>query len=203
MNNRRERIENWSPIESADERDLRTLMIKTQEGDKACYEQLIRRMYQLLSKFVSNSFRRFGMADSGSQDDIVNEILLGIHVKRGTYDPTHTILPWMYAIARYKIIDYFRKHRRSVLNSVPIEDELDNLIVLESSDIGSGQDLLHLMSALPEKQRQVIQLVKLEGLSIKEAALRTGYSSSDIKITVHRAIRNLQKKVGEVASGNG
>lgn len=185
-----------SPMnESADELALNELMRRTQEGDKACYEKLIRGMYQLLSTFVRNSFFRLGMADTGGHEDIVHEILLGIHEKRGTYDPTQPFLPWMYAIARYKIIDNFRRHRKVRNSSVSLEDELDSLVAVESAEIGAGEDLLVLMSSLPEKQRQVLKLIKLDGLSVREAAAKTGYSASDIKVTVHRALQSLQNRV--------
>ena len=66
------------------------------------------------------------------------------------------------------------------------------LVVSEAESVFAGVDAEALMRSLPQKQREVLELVKIQGLSVREASLRTGYSPSDIKVTVHRAIRSLQ-----------
>lgn len=149
----------------------------------------------MLEQYVQRSFSRIGLAEAGAQEDTVQEILAAIHTKRNTFDPNQFFLAWMYAIARYKTVDYLRKNGRHLRVTVPIEDELENLELLETHPIGSEIDVVALCETLPPKQREIIKLVKLQGLSVAEAASRTGFSPSDIKVNVHRALKALQKQI--------
>ena len=152
----------------------------------------------MLAKYIENSFTRFGFAAGSGQEDVLQEILLAIHVKRHTYDPEQFFLPWMYAVARYKLIDYLRKNK--TLNAaLSLESELEHIESLAVLDTTAELDLEKLLEVLSEKQQTVLRLVKVEGLSIEEAARKTGFSESDIKVTVHRAIKTLQEKVKEDA----
>jgi len=155
-----------------------------------------------LLKYVENSFARFGLAGSGGQEDVLQEILLAVHTKRHTYDPERFFLPWMYAMARYKVIDHLRKNKVSLRATISLDDELENIETLMVFESTADLDIEALCETLPEKQRNVLKLVKIEGLSVEEAAKRTGYSASDIKVTVHRAIKALQEKVSEVNHEN-
>jgi RNA polymerase sigma-70 factor, ECF subfamily len=187
-------------ITSAEEREMAGLMQKAQSGDRDAYRRLIERMYVMLLSFVQNSFRRFGFsASGGQQEDVVQEILMGIHQKRATFDPTQRFLPWMYAIARYKVIDYFRKNKINLRSTDHMSEEVDSLAAVNSVSFEGEADVEALLAKLPAKQREVLELVKVEELSVAECALKTGYSPSDVKVTVFRAIRALQKLAGRSA----
>lgn len=185
---------------SQDEIELSSLMTKSQAGDSDSYKRLLIRINEMLGKYVQHSFLTLGLASTGGHEDVVQEILLAIHAKRNSFDPDQYFLPWMYAISRYKIIDYLRKNGERLKSSVSIDDELENLEVVMSNEIGSRLDLVALCDSLPPKQKEVIRLVKIEGLSISETAARTGYSVSDIKISVHRALKTLKQQIKD--SGN-
>src|SRR5258708_5028516 len=90
---------------SQDERELAALMRKAQKGDAEAYQALLRRVKTMLESYVRNSLNRQGRGAAGAADDIIQEVLLGFHAKRHTYDPSQRFLPWFYAIARYKTID--------------------------------------------------------------------------------------------------
>ena len=182
-------------IYSNDERELSRLMKLSQAGDSESYKLLLTRLQTMLTKCVENSFYRFGMKSTGGQEDVVQEIMIAIHTKRANYDPEQFFLPWMYAIARYKIIDFSRKNKVLFRRTVSLDDELSNLEMIFSHDLGTSRDVEVLLKLLPEKQSDVLKLVKLEGLSIEEASQKTGYSPSDIKVTVHRALKTLQEKM--------
>lgn len=184
---------------SLDEMELAELMRSALNGDSQRYALLLQRVEKLMRSFVGNSFSRLGLAASGGHDDVVQEILLAIHAKRATFDPDQYFLPWMYAIGRYKVIDHMRRHKNMIRATVSLEDELEVVESLAAPEVGAGIDIRALCEELPEKQRRVILLVKLEGLSVRETSARTGYSESDIKVTVHRAIKALKEKVIEYA----
>jgi RNA polymerase sigma-70 factor (ECF subfamily) len=183
--------------QSPEETELSRRMKLSQAGDAESYLILLKRVHAMLAKYVASTFRRFGGSHSGAQEDVLQEILLAIHVKRHTYDPNQYFLPWLYAIARYKIIDFFRKNKVLLRSTVSLEDELENLETVMSFDVSVEIDILKLCESLPEKQKTVLNLVKLQGLSVEEAAKKTGYSPSDIKVTVHRAIHALREKIRE------
>ena len=84
---------------------------------------------------------------------------------------------------------------RIVECSVSIDDELENIEVVMTNEISSELDVISLCDSLPSKQKEIIRLVKIEGLSISETAAKTGYSASDIKISVHRALKTLKQKI--------
>lgn len=180
--------------QSQDETELSGLMKQAQAGDADSYQRLLIRIRQMMTRYLENTFARFRMPEAGAED-VLQEILLAIHSKRHTYDPHQYFLPWMYAIGRYKVVDHFRRHRWIYKATVPLEDELENIEALMSFEPSADFDVETLLQSLPEKQRQILKLVKLEGLSIEEAAKRTGFSTSDIKVTVHRAIKALREQV--------
>nr|WP_168196444.1 sigma-70 family RNA polymerase sigma factor [Bdellovibrio sp. NC01] len=173
--------------------ELSKLMSKAQAGDGASYKQALTLMSGLLSKYLRNSLRRFKLPLENSED-LVQEVLLAIHQKRETYNSEQFFLPWMYAIARHKMIDYLRraKVQRSM---VSLEDELENIEALMTLESDHSLDAEKLLALLSPKQREVLQMVKIEGLSIDEVAKKTGYSASDVKVTVHRAIKSLKDQV--------
>jgi RNA polymerase sigma-70 factor, ECF subfamily len=124
-------------------------------------------------------------------EDLVQETLLALHLQRGTYDPTLPVSAWAVAIARHKLMDLWRRRgRRESLNDA-IEEVDEQLLVAEPCDCGARRDLETLFQALPKAQRRAIELTKLEGLSVAEAAARTGASESAIKVQVHRGLKRL------------
>jgi RNA polymerase sigma-70 factor (ECF subfamily) len=130
-------------------------------------------------------------------EDLVQETLLAVHLQRGTYDANYPVTAWLLAIARYKLVDLWRRRgrRENLHNDV---DDLDALPVAEEqADMHAARDLSLLLQALPAPQRQAIELTKLEGLSIAEASNRTGLSESSIKVLVHRGLKRLSELVKE------
>jgi RNA polymerase sigma-70 factor (ECF subfamily) len=123
---------------------------------------------------------------------VVQEILLAVHAKRHTHEPGRFFLPWFYAIARYKVIDEIRRMTASRRESSLTEDSGGEAAL---GDLGDTLDVRELLAGLPEKQRTLLRLVKLEGFSIEEASGQTGYSVSDVKVSIHRALKGLRKKV--------
>jgi RNA polymerase sigma-70 factor (ECF subfamily) len=125
----------------------------------------------------------------------VQETLIGIHTRRDTYDPSQPFTPWVYAIARYKLVDHLRR-TKTTMKDVPIEEAEDVLAHDDPAATESAIDLDGLLSQLSPKARQAIQHVKLEGLSVSEAAARTGMSQSAVKVSIHRGLKTLAHLIG-------
>jgi RNA polymerase sigma-70 factor (ECF subfamily) len=124
-------------------------------------------------------------------EDLVQESLLAIHNKRHTYDPGQPLGAWVHAIAKYKLVDFLRGRdiRESLNESLEDVGELFSNSNAEAAD--ARRDIMKLLDQLPEKQRMPIVHTKLEGLSVEDAAEKTGMSESAIKVGVHRGMKKL------------
>ena len=124
----------------------------------------------------------------------MQETLFAIHTRRHTYDPAQPLTPWVYATARYKLIDHLRRTKSSV-SEAPIEDAFDIAGQDDVTGAESALDLARLLGKLPERMRTAIRQVKLEGLSIAEAASRSGMSEAAVKVNVHRGLKALAEMI--------
>ena len=117
---------------------------------------------------------------------------MAVHTKRATWDPSRAFYPWLAAIARYRWVDHLRKVYRSA------EDELGDHDAHEDSEeeaVMARMSLERLFVHLPDKQAEVIELVKIEGLTIAEASTKTGQSESLVKVNIHRGLKKLSALV--------
>ena len=172
----------------ADEATLARLMAKAQQGDRPAYNVLLSEAGMWLERY----FRR--RVAPAQLDDLVQEVLLALHAKRATWDATRAFLPWLAAIARYRWVDHLRRVYRSG------EDALDDHDAAEDSDeeaVMARVSLDRLFVHLPQGQCDAIELVKIKGLSVTEAAERSGQSESLIKVNIHRGLRKLSALVEE------
>lgn len=178
----------------ADEAKLKALLLQGLTGDEAAHRAFLTEAAALLRGFFRNRLRNA----PEDAEDLVQETLLALHTRRDTYDPQYPLTAWMYAIARYRLIDHVRRVRRrgqhSSLDDIDIGDADPEY---EASD--ARRDVATLLEGLPAKQQAAIRLVKIEEKSVKEAAAITGYSESDIKISVHRGLKALTRLMSEQA----
>jgi RNA polymerase sigma-70 factor (ECF subfamily) len=173
----------------SDEPELRALMLASLDADESAHRMLLTKLSQLLRSYFRTQFGRIRQA-AADAEDLVQETLISIHTRRHTYDGSQLLTPWVYAIARYRLIDYLRRTKSSRAD-VPIE-EAETLAAEETSaGTDSSIDLNGLLAQLSPKARQAIQFVKLDGLSVNEAAMRLEMSPSAIKVSVHRGLKTL------------
>jgi len=170
---------------------LKELMLRGLAGDVASHARLLGELGSYLRAYF---IRRLGPS-AADAEDLVQETLLAIHLKRETYDPRQPFTPWAYAIGRYKLLDHFR--RQGVRRAVPLEDA-GALVADERADEGvARRDLDKLLADLPDRQRAVLEDVKITGHSIDEAARRHGISAVAAKVGIHRSLQKLARKVRE------
>ena len=169
------------------DRDWRALMVAAQSGNAGAYRRLLGEVGIWLQRYYA---RRLPAA---MVDDAVQEVLLALHEKRHTYDPSQPFGPWLAAIARYKWIDRLRAMKAGSM--VELSDDLP---VLDHGEaVQSARSLELLLDRLKPAQAEVIRLVKLQGLSIEEAAARTGQTISLVKVNIHRGLSRLTALVQE------
>jgi len=116
-----------------------------------------------------------------------------VHNKRASYAPSLPYTAWLHAIARYKLIDFFRREGRRP--PVSLEEVPELMVDDESNAVLAGVDIEKLLAGLPSKQAAAIRLTRIEGLSVGEAAARSGQSEPSIKVNVHRGLGKLIAKV--------
>ena len=160
-------------------------------GDQVAYRSLLREMHKLLRTYL---MRR--VIDPQTAEDVAQEILLAVHKAKHTYDPSQPVAPWFFAIVHYKLNDFYRKNARNTrLTKALVEHSNAPTSAPPAGDHQDVELLLALLAELPEKQRRAIELLKLEGLSTKEAAERLDLSLSALKVTAHRGYKNLLIKL--------
>src|SRR5690349_16606847 len=175
------------------EPELHSLMIAGLRGEASAHRTLLEKLSGLLRGYYKGRLDRIGQGPVEAED-LVQEALIAIHTRRHTFDPSQPLTPWVYAIARYKFLDYLRRTRIS-MQEVPIEDDKEMGIRGDQAGVDSSLDLQKLMSALPPNMRSAIKAVKLDGLSVSEAAAQTGMSESNVKVSVHRGLKAMARYI--------
>jgi RNA polymerase sigma-70 factor (ECF subfamily) len=179
-------------IEAMDavEQRLRALILAGLDGDQAAYHAFLTELTGRLRAFVRR--RLYQLQDE--VEDIVQETLLAVHNARHTYRAEEPLTAWVYAIARYKLMDFLRSRSRQGATE-PLDDLADILSCTDDVPTNDARlDISGLLQQLPDKQRLPIVHVKLEGLSVAETARLTGLSESAVKVGIHRGLKVLAAK---------
>lgn len=169
----------------AKEARLRALMLQGLDGDAASHARLLTELAELLRGFY---MRRLGGHRSDAED-LVQETLIAVHSRRESYDRSQPFTAWVFAIARYKMVDAYR--RRKVRGAAPMEEAEELFAPDEFEPLQAALDVERLMGELTPQQRMAIQKVKLDGLSVAEAARDSGLSEANIKVSIHRGLKRL------------
>ena len=167
---------------------LDSLIAEARTGDRAAYRAFLAEAAERLHRFIA---RR---GDAATEvEDIVQECLIALHEKRATLDPRRPVAPWIYAIARYKLADHWR---RRGARPMPLGEAPE---IAVAADEFAARDAGVLLDRLPAAQAEAIRLTQIEGLTGREASERAGVRLSAMKLRVHRGLAALRKLVG--ASG--
>lgn len=173
------------------EPDLEQLMVRYQRADSAAAALLIERLSPRLYRFFAVQVR-----SRSDADDMLQELWLRIHRVRHTYRAGQPLLPWAYAIAHRVRIDAHRRRRRQSR-----EIGLDALPERAAPQQNQGNVLAfeELLATLPDSQREVLTMLKVDGLSIEEIARATSSTAGAVKQKAHRAYRRLRSFLQQAA----
>jgi RNA polymerase sigma-70 factor (ECF subfamily) len=173
------------------EPELKALMIASLEGQSAAYRALLGDLRLRLSGFLSRRLRR----SPDEVEDLVQETLIAIHTRRATWDRSQALTPWVYAIARYKLIDHYRRAGRREF--VPLDDGAHELRAAdESAAADARRDVEKALAGLPERTRSLLRDLKIHELSVAEAAERAGMTEGAAKVAAHRGLKTLVDRFG-------
>lgn len=173
------------------------LMAAAQDGDRRSYETLLREIVPVLKRFIR---ARWSWAGSSEIDDVVQETLISLHAARHTHMRGRPFLPWILAIARFRLLDAQRSQirRRRLEAEIGAGDETISAVPSNTpmDGIAAAAELQRAMTGLPPAQRKAIELLKLKEMTLKEAAAASGMSIAALKVASHRAVKALRIILG-------
>ena len=178
---------------NAREAHLKDLLVRGLSGEASSYEAFLRELSAFLRAFLRGRLMRV----PDEVEDLVQETLLAVHNQRHTYDAAQPLTAWVHAIARYKLIDFLRRRAGREAMNDPLGDEDDLLATSDEEAREARRDLAVLLAKLPDRHRLPIQHVKIEGLTVAEAAKLTGMSESAVKVGIHRGLKALSALIRE------
>jgi RNA polymerase sigma-70 factor (ECF subfamily) len=185
-----QRIDRQEGFRAKEER-LKDLFVRGLAGNNAAYQTFLGELSSHLRAFLRK--RLISLPDE--VEDLVQESLLAVHNQRHTYDPGQPLSAWVQAIARYKLVDLFRRRAIHEQRTDTLDDGMEIFDSADAEAAEARRDLNKLLDELPDRQRLPIVHTKLEGLSVGEAANLTGMSESAVKVGVHRGLKALAAKI--------
>lgn len=157
-------------------------------GDDAAYRMLLSSLAPALRVAMRGDARRAGLGPA-EVEDIVQETLIAIHLKRHTWDPEKPVAPWVTVIARHKVFDALRRRGRRA--EAPIEDFIEVLPADPEPDPFEGEDVERMLDHLGARQRDIVRSLSVEGASVRETAARLGMSEGAVRVALHRGLKAL------------
>jgi RNA polymerase sigma-70 factor (ECF subfamily) len=178
-------------VPRAAELRLHALLLAGLAGDAIAYRAFLQATAGHLRAFLRRRLQRW----PDEVEDLVQESLLAIHNQRLTYDSGVPLTSWVYAIARYKLIDWLRRHARREMLNDPLDDENELFSSADAEASEAQRDLGKMLGQLSEQQRASIVHTKLDGWSVRETANALKISEAAVKVAVHRGLKALAAKI--------
>jgi len=170
------------------EEDWATMMRAAIAGDAVAYRHFLEAVTPALRALAQRSLARC-RAGNNDVEDIVQETLLAIHLKRHTWDPARPVRPWVAAIARHKIIDVLRRRGRRAES--PIDDFDDLQGAEDGPDALSRHELNRALGKLNGRQRDIVRSLAIDGATVRETAVRLDMNEGAVRVSLHRALKAL------------
>lgn len=162
------------------------LLVAANAGDARAYARFLQAITPTLRGIVRAKGGSLGAAAS---EDVVQEVLLAVHLKRHTWTPDAPVRPWLYAITRYKVVDAFRAGGRKI--DLPIEDFADVLAADAGPDPTEAADMEKMIGMLDGRSAEIVRKIGLEGVSVAETGLALTMSEGAVRVALHRALKTL------------
>jgi RNA polymerase sigma factor (sigma-70 family) len=175
--------------------DWSICMARAQGGDREAYQRLLEEIAPYIRSLAA---RR--LPNRADIEDTVQDVLLTVHAVRHTYDPMRPFGPWLVAIAQRRIVDGLRRRGRTGARETALDTEHETFTAPDANyheAASDGRALHAALEGLPPRQREAIRMLKLEEMSLKEAAAASGMSVAALKVATHRGLKNLRKLFGK------
>jgi RNA polymerase sigma-70 factor (ECF subfamily) len=163
-----------------------TLLAAANAGNQEAYAQFLMAIAPVVRGVVRARGARLGQSEC---EDIVQEVLLAVHLKRHTWHPGAPVRPWLYAITRYKVVDAFRARGRRV--DLPIEDFAEDLAADAGPDPTEASDMAKLIGMLDGRSALIVRKIGIDGASVAETGRSLSMSEGAVRVALHRALKSL------------
>lgn len=163
-----------------------TLLARANDGDAAAFLRFLTEVTPMLRRLIR---ARAGGLPADLHEDVLQEVLLAVHLKRQSWQPQTPVRPWLYAVARHKIVDACRRRGRVV--ELPIEDVAHILAAAPGPSPLADRDAQRMLDMIDRRSATLVRAVKLEGRSADEVAAGLGLSAGAVRIALHRALKRL------------
>ena len=160
------------------------------KGDETAYRSVLQLLTVFLRTEVRRGFARYGRG-TADVEDVVQDALLAIHLKRQTWRTDEPIGPWVRAIARNKLIDTLRRGGKRI--NVPIDDIIETLPAEPQTEHLNERDAGEILAKLNGRQRDIVQSISINGASIRETAAKFAISEGAVRVALHRGLAALSK----------
>jgi RNA polymerase sigma-70 factor (ECF subfamily) len=166
--------------------DWGTLLTAANTGDHRAYAAFLRTITPVLRGVVRAKGGGLGEAVC---EDVLQEVLLAVHLKRHTWAAGAPVRPWLYAIARYKVVDAFRARGGKI--EVPIDDFDDSLPAEAGPDPTEASDMAKMIGMLDDRSGRIVRMIGIEGASAAEAGQALNMTEGAVRVALHRAFKTL------------
>jgi RNA polymerase sigma-70 factor, ECF subfamily len=163
-------------------------------GDNAAYHRLLKAVTPVLRAAARRGLARAGQPVDQSED-IVQDILLAVHLKRHTWDTEAPFAPWLFAIGRNKLIDALRRRGRRIF--VNIDDFAETIPGEAAAETAPAGEVAAHLQSLPARQREVLQSIAVDSASIRDTAAKFSMTEGAVRVALHRALASLTAKLRE------
>jgi len=166
--------------------DWESLLAAANAGDSRSYQRFLLAVTPVLRGIVRA--RGHGLGDANCED-VVQDVLLAIHLKRHTWTAGAPVRPWLYAITRYKVIDAFRARGRRI--DLPIEDFSADLVADAGPDPTEAADMAKLIGMLGDRSATIVRMIGINGATVAETGQTLGMTEGAVRVALHRALKAL------------
>jgi RNA polymerase sigma-70 factor (ECF subfamily) len=177
-------------VDSVRDKHLAALLVQAQLGNPEAYEKFLIETSKLLRRYLCKRM------ETDVVEDVLQETLLSIHRVRHTYIPGRPVGPWLYAICAHRMTDFYRQNRRIQQVEIGLDESEAPTVQAHHKADGLAASVLDILARLPDRQRRIIEMLKIYGHSVKEVALHTGMSESSVKTTAFRGYEAIRKFIG-------
>lgn len=177
-------------MDGSGERELVELLRAAIAGDERAYGEFLRRTACLVRGYARRKLVHGGI----DPEDIVQETLLAIHMKRHTWRDGPSVTPWLHAIARYKLIDAYRRQGRRVQIEI---DEASEAVAEPQPEPTREWEIDRALETLAPGQRSVVAAVSVDGRSISETAKHLGMTEIAVRVALHRGLAAIARRFGQ------
>lgn len=156
-------------------------------GNADAYSRFFQEISVLIRRMIARKL------PAGDIEDVLQEVLISVHKARHTWDGDRPLMPWLFAIAHFRINDHLRKlYARREIDIEIVSETLADV----TKALGEDESIEELLEHIPERERRILTMMYMEGYTAKETGNRLDMKESAVKVAAHRAIKKIRERFG-------